>query len=146
VDPEPPLAEDLLRHLEPEGSVLVWYAPFEKGCNESLAAHCPERAAALLGINDRIRDLMEPFSKGWYIHPEFHGSASLKAVLPVLCPALSYADLKIKDGQEAMLSWYGQQQGDLSPQDLAELREALLAYCQRDTYGMVALWNHLQNL
>jgi hypothetical protein len=70
----------------------------------------------------------------------------LKAVLPVLCPALSYADLKIKDGQEAMLSWYGQQQGDLSPQDLAELREALLAYCQRDTYGMVALWNHLQNL
>ena len=146
VDPEPPLAEDLLRHLEPEGSVLVWYAPFEKGCNESLAAHCPERAAALLGINDRIRDLMEPFSKGWYIHPEFHGSASLKAVLPVLCPALSYADLKIKDGQEAMLSWYGQQQGDLSPQDLAELRESLLAYCQRDTYGMVALWNHLQNL
>ncbi len=146
VDPEPPLAADLLRHLGPEGSVLVWYAPFEKGCNESLAAHCPDRAAALLGINNRIQDLMEPFSKGWYIHPEFHGSASLKAVLPVLCPGLSYADLKIKDGQEAMLSWYALQQGDLNPQDLAELREALLAYCQRDTYGMVAIWNYLQKL
>jgi hypothetical protein len=145
-DPEPPLAADLLQHLRPQGSVLVWYAPFERNRNRDLAAHCPDLSEALLAINTCLRDLMTPFSAGWFIHPEFHGSASLKAVLPVLCPDLDYADLKIQDGQEAMLTWYRLQMEDVTPEEQAEVREAMLAYCQRDTYGMVAIWNKLQNL
>ena len=145
-DPEPLLAADLVRHLRPEGAVLVWYAPFEKGRNTGLARHCPELADDLLGINDRIQDLMLPFSSGWYTHPDFHGSASLKAVLPVLCPELDYADLQIRDGQQAMLTWYRLQQGEISPEEETEIREAMLAYCQRDTYGMVAIWNHLRRI
>ncbi|MBG0770882.1 MAG: DUF2779 domain-containing protein, partial [Anaerolineaceae bacterium] len=113
-DPEPLVAADLVRHLGPEGSVLVWYQSFEKGRNASLAEHCPNLAADLLGINDRIRDLMQPFSSSWYIHPDFHGSASLKAVLPVLCPELDYANLIITDGQQAMLTWYRLQQDEVS--------------------------------
>jgi len=145
-DPEPPLATDLVHHLGPEGSVLVWYAPFEKGRNTALARHCPNLAGELLGINERIVDLMLPFSSGWVIHPDFHGSASLKAVLPVLCPELDYADLQIRDGQQAMLTWYRLQQDEASPEEEAEIRKAMLAYCQRDTFGMVAIWNHLRQL
>ncbi|MBG0771949.1 MAG: DUF2779 domain-containing protein, partial [Anaerolineaceae bacterium] len=145
-DPEPLVAADLIMNLGPEGSVLVWYQSFEKGRNASLAQHCPELAADLLGINERIIDLMQPFSSSWYIHPAFHGSASLKAVLPVLCPELDYANLKIKDGQEAMLTWYRLQREELSPEEKAEIREDMLAYCQRDTYGMVAIWDHLRKI
>jgi len=145
-DPEPPMAADLVRHLGPEGTVLVWYAPFEKGRNTGLARHCPEQADALLGINDRIQDLMLPFSSGWFIHPDFHGSASLKAVLPVLCPELDYTDLQIRDGQQAMLTWFRLQQGEFSPEEEAQIRENMLAYCQRDTYGMVAIWNYLRTI
>jgi hypothetical protein len=146
VDPALLLVADLLRHLGPQGSVLVWYAPFERNRNKDLAAHCPDQADALLAINHRLRDLMTPFSAGWFIHPEFHGSASLKAVLPVLCPDLDYADLTIRDGQEAMLTWYRLQMEEIPPEEQAELREAMLSYCQRDTYGMVTIWNKLQNL
>ena len=89
---------------------------------------------------------MQPFSSGWYIHPDFHGSASLKAVLPVLSPELDYANLSITDGQQAMLTWYRLQQGEITPEDEAEIREAMLAYCQRDTYGMVAIWDHLRKI
>ena len=145
-DPEPLLAADLIQHLGPEGSMLVWYQSFEKGRNASLAQHCPDLSADLLGINDRIQDLMQPFSSGWYIHPDFHGSASLKAVLPVLSPELDYANLSITDGQQAMLTWYRLQQGEIAPEDEAEIREAMLAYCQRDTYGMVAIWDHLRKI
>lgn len=146
VDPEPQLAADLLQHLGPQGSVLVWYVPFERNRNKDLVAHCPEQADALLAINDRLRDLMTPFSAGWFVHPKFHGSASLKAVLPVLCPDLDYANLTIRDGQEAMLTWYRLQMDEVSAEEQAKLREAMLAYCQRDTYGMVAIWDKLQNV
>lgn len=145
-DPEPPLVADLVRHLGAKGTVLVWYAPFEKGRNKELARHCPEQAEELQGINDRIQDLMLPFSSGWYIHPKFHGSASLKAVLPVLCPDLDYADLAIRDGQQAMLTWYRLQQDKHSPEEVSEIRKAMLDYCQRDTFGMVAIWKKLRGI
>lgn len=145
-DPEPLLASDLLQHIGSEGSVLVWYQSFEKARNQSLAQHCPELAADLLSINQRIQDLMQPFSSGWYVHPAFHGSASLKAVLPVVCPKLDYGDLTIQDGQQAMLTWYRLQQGEFSPEDETAIRQAMLAYCQRDTYGMVAIWEHLRRI
>ncbi|MBG0786823.1 MAG: DUF2779 domain-containing protein [Anaerolineaceae bacterium] len=145
-DPEPLLAADLLQHIGSEGSVLVWYQSFEKSRNQSLAQHCPELAADLLAINRRIQDLMQPFSSGWYVHPAFHGSASLKAILPALCPELDYDNLTIQDGQQAMLTWYQLQQGQFSPEDEAAIRQAMLAYCQRDTYGMVAIWEYLRRI
>ena len=111
-----------------------------------MAQHCPEQAERLLGINARLVDLMEIFSKGLYVHPDFHGSASLKAVLPVLCPELAYTDLEIANGEEAMLTWYRLQQTDVPPDELKRIDSNLRAYCQRDTYGMVAIWNYLRTL
>jgi hypothetical protein len=145
-DPEPQLVEHLLQHLSPQGSVVVWNQRFERRCNENLARHCPNQAEALLGINDRLFDLMRPFSDGAYVEAGFRGSASLKAVLPVLYPQLDYGDLQIKDGQEAMLTWYWLQQGKVSEEDHDSFRSAMLDYCQRDTYGMVAIWAFLSHL
>jgi hypothetical protein len=145
-EPAPRLVSQLLRDLGPTGSVIVWYKSAEGGWNKGLAHHCPEHAERLLGINERLYDLMEIFSKGYYVHPDFHGSASLKAVLPVLCPELAYTDLEIANGEEAMLTWYWLQQGDVTPEELEKIDANLRAYCQRDTYGMVGIWNVLRHL
>ena len=145
-EPAPKLVTQLLKDLGPTGSVIVWYKSAESGWNKGLAQHCPEHAERLLGINERLFDLMEIFSKGYYVHPDFHGSASLKAVLPVLCPELAYSDLEIANGEAAMLTWYRLQQAEVSPEELSKIDANLRAYCQRDTYGMVAIWQYLRTL
>ncbi len=145
-DPAPKLVSQLLKDLGPTGSVIVWYQSAESGWNKGLARHCPEHAERLLEINARLFDLMEIFSKGTYVHPDFHGSASLKAVLPVLCPELAYSDLEIANGEEAMLTWYWLQQSEVSPEEFVKIDANLRAYCQRDTYGMVAIWKYLRTL
>jgi hypothetical protein len=89
---------------------------------------------------------MRIFKDSHYVHPDFHGSASLKAVLPVLCPDLRYEGLTISNGEEAMLTWYWLQQGQVSPEDRAGTEAAMREYCKLDTYGMVAIWNHLNKL
>ena len=82
----------------------------------------------------------------FYIDPRFRGSASLKAVLPVLCPDLRYADLMIQDGESAMLTWYKLHTGDIPLEKQKETIEWMKAYCKMDTYGMVAIWNLLDAL
>lgn len=57
-------------------------------------------------MNDRVYDLMKVFSQGLYMYPDFKGSASIKKVLPVLCPELSYQDLEIQNGGAAVIQWH----------------------------------------
>ncbi len=142
-DPAPMIVPDLISHLGPQGSVVVWNQSFEAHRNKDLAKHCPEYEGQLLGINDRLYDLMLIFKDGYYVHPDFHGSASLKAVLPVLCPNLGYQALKISSGEQAMLTWYWLQTGEMPEGDRSEIEDAMKAYCKMDTYGMVAILNKL---
>ncbi len=65
----------------------------------------PHSATFYDGLNNRIVDLMHPFSKGLYVDAAFGGSASIKKVLPVLVPELDYSELAIQDGSEAQSSW-----------------------------------------
>ena len=146
IDPAPLIVRDLLKNLGAQGSVIVWNQSFEAQRNRDLAIHCPSFRAQLDSINYRLYDLMKIFKDGLYVHPDFHGSASLKAVLPVLCPELRYESLEISNGEEAMMTWYWLQTGMPDPETLAETEAALKAYCKLDTYAMVAIFNHLQNL
>ena len=145
-DPSPRFAAHLLSHLGPSGSVVVWNKSFEASRNKELAQHCPERAYDLLGINERLFDLMRIFRDGFYVHPAFHGSASLKTVLPVLCPELGYEDLRISSGEEASLTWYHLQKGIIPVEKQAKYESAMKTYCHNDTYGLYAIWKHLHVL
>jgi len=145
-DPAPLIAQNLLKNIGSEGSVVVWYKPFEAGRNKDLARHCPEHAEQLLGINERLFDLMLIFRDGHYIHPDFKGSASLKVVLPALCPALGYNEMTIPDGEAAMLTWYWLHTGTIPAEERQKTIEAMKAYCKMDTYGMVAIWDKLRTL
>lgn len=145
-DPARPLLEHLLARIGPRGSVIVWNQSFEAGRNREMAKTYPEFASQLENINDRMFDLMEIFSKGLYIHPEFHGSASIKNVLPVLAKDLSYDGLSIPKGDAAMMAWVALTRGQLSAAEIEQTRQDLLRYCALDTLAMVRNWQALKNL
>ena len=145
-DPALRLAADLLENIGPTGSVVVWNKSFEMARNREMAALHPQFASGLDSINARIIDLMEVFSKGSYVHPDFRGSASIKNVLPVIAPELSYVDLPIPNGTSAMLAWVAMVTGEMEAPDFEQTRQALLEYCKLDTWAMVRIWQELRKL
>lgn len=139
------LLDSMSQHIGVTGSVVVWYESFEKGRNHELAQLHPEYADFLYGINDRVYDLMLIF-KNNYLHPDFFGSASIKKVLPVMLPDLSYKSLNIQDGTMALSEWEKLVKGGLNEKQKREVRENLLKYCELDTLAMVELYKKLQRL
>lgn len=142
IDPSKKITEELLKVIGTEGSVIVWNKSFECGRNKELGLLQPMYADELGGINERVFDLMEIFSKGLYVDYRFHGSASIKKVLPVLVPNLSYADLEIGEGATAMTKWWKMVNGDAAKDQTAR---DLLKYCELDTWAMVEIWRKLKN-
>ncbi len=145
VDPAYDLTKNLCEVIGDEGSIIVWNKGFECGRNDELAVLCPEYADQLKSINDRVFDLMEIFSQGLYVDYRFHGSASIKKVLPVLVPELSYKDLEIGEGATAMLKWNEMVFGDLSDDEREGIKVNLLTYCKLDTWAMVEIWRKLRD-
>ncbi|MEJ2757634.1 MAG: DUF2779 domain-containing protein, partial [Anaerolineales bacterium] len=106
----------------------------------------PQYADRLENLNERIFDLMEVFSKGKYVHPDFHGSASIKYVLPVLTEDLSYKGMPVSKGDEAMMAWVKLMTEPLTDEEKAQIRADMLAYCALDTLAMVRNWQFLVDL
>jgi predicted RecB family nuclease len=136
-DPREKMIESLLETLGEKGSIIVYYQSFEAQRLGELAEQFPEYKTQLNAIKARLWDQWKLF-KNDYKHPDFGGSTSLKKVLPVLVPEMSYDHLEIQDGQEAQAIW------DLVIQGKAgEKREEMLAslrtYSEQDTYAMVKI-------
>ena len=146
-DPRQALAESLVAHCEGDGSVVTYHSSFEKGCLKGLAEAAPDLADDLMHIHARVVD-MEPTVAHHVYHPDFHGSFSLKVVLPTLCPDVTYEGLTISDGSTAQLEiarlLYGP--APLGAEEAARLRADLLAYCELDTWAMVVLHEKLREL
>ncbi len=139
------LLDTLKAHIGSVGSVVVWYESFEKARNMELMELHPEDREFLEDINSRVFDLMKVFKKD-YLHPEFKGSASIKKVLPVLLPELSYKSLDIQDGTMALSEWEKMIKGDMGQGDIEKTRENLLKYCELDTLAMVEIYKKLKEL
>lgn len=141
--------ENLIHHLSENiapigGSVIVWNKSFEIPRNKEMAAIHPQYADFLQSVNDRVYDLMDIFKDGLYLHPQFKGSYSIKKVLPVLCPALSYKSLQIQNGTEAVIWWHRMTDGKVDGKE-QEVSNDLLKYCELDTWAMVQIWAVLVN-
>lgn len=139
-DPAPLIAESLKTHIGDLGSVIVWNARFEASRNAEVGELLPATAAFMTSVNDRMYDLMMIVRKGYYVDSRFGGSASLKKVLPVLCPELSYNDLAIHEGGTASASWATLTNANIPTAQRDQLRKDMLAYCGLDTYAMVAIY------
>ena len=142
-DPREPFAKSLIQTLGTSGSIVV-YSSFEATRIRELAdalSHLSRDLHALL--DGRIFDIHPVIKKHCY-HPEFHGSFSLKSVLPALVPDLGYDDLEITDGAQASVAYAE----IISPSTASSrrnfLRASLLSYCKRDTEAMVRLFQTLR--
>ena len=143
-DPRRPVLESLLSHISSHGSVVVYKASFEKGVLEHLADLFPEHAPVLQSITERLWDLLNIF-KEHYTHPDFLGSNSLKAVLPVLVPSLDYQDLDVRDGTEAQATWNLMLNTE-NETNKNEWINRLKAYCKMDTLATVEIYKALLTL
>ncbi len=141
-DPRIPLLEQMLFEIGNNGSVLVWNKTFEKSCILKMAKQFPEYELQLLSIVERMEDLMTPFQKKYIASDLFYGSYSIKNILPVLVPELSYSNLEINNGTLAS-STYGLL-NSISAEQQIVIRKQLLEYCHLDTLAMVKIWEKLQ--
>ncbi|MGV8025387.1 MAG: DUF2779 domain-containing protein [Anaerolineaceae bacterium] len=139
-DPAPALLEQLSHTIQPQGSIIVWNKGFECSRNNEMAEIHPAYTVLLENVNSRVFDLMEIFSQNLYIHPDFHGSASIKKVLPVLVPELSYDGMEINKGDEASIAWWQIVHGKLSEEEKEKKFFELLKYCQLDTKAMLKIF------
>lgn len=145
-DPSKSLIKQLREDIGDTGTVFVWFKPFEMTRNKELAIIHPEYAAFLEDLNDRIYDLGDFINFGFYLHPNFKGSWSIKNVLPVMVPELSYDEMEIGKGDQAMIAWWELINDKLSADDAEKTKTVLLEYCKLDTWAMVKIWEKLFKL
>lgn len=125
------------------GTFVSWHASFEIGRNKDLIDWLPEYTNYLTYINEHTFDLEQIFKKD-YIDYRFHGSSSIKKVLPVLCPEISYTDLDVNNGTMALDTW-GRMVLDPNFNEVIDAtRQQLLEYCKLDTLAMVKIYEVLK--
>ena len=142
-DPRRPLTESLIRDIGDSGTIIAYNAPFEKRVIRDLSRIFPEHRRTLHRYLQRFWDLLDIF-RNYYFDPAFGGSNSIKHVLPVLVPELSYATLEVQSGDIAQLAWKEM----ISTQDRSkrlELEHSLKEYCKLDTLAMVELYRALRD-
>ena len=138
------LIESMSKNVLDQGTIICWYKPFEKRMLKRLRELHPEYSTYIDNISMRIYDLMEIFSKAMYVDYRFQGSSSLKKVLPILVPQLSYKDLEIQDGAQATSEWEDMILDSTVDKNL--VRKNLLKYCAQDTIAMLEIYKFLCNL
>jgi len=145
-DPTKFLVNSLKKNIGDKGSIVVWFKVFETSIHNKIAERLSEELDYMNDLNNRIFDLMDIFSKQLYVHKNFKGSVSIKNVLPVLIPELTYKDLAIQEGTSAFLNWNKIMDNELAENEIKKIVNDLKIYCKQDTFAMYKIWNVLQEL
>ena len=145
-DPRRALAEAMIAAIGDLGSVVVYYAPFEKTRIKEMIEAFPDLRPRLESFLARIWDLETPFSKKWYYDRRFEGRSSIKNVLPVLVPEMSYKGLAIGKGDMAQAKYVEMISLPLGSSERETIRKNLLEYCGQDTLAMVEVLKKLSRL
>jgi hypothetical protein len=124
--------------------VVAYNIAFERGVLLHLAGQFPEYGDRLRDIAGRLWDQLAIFRQHYH-HHGFARSNSLKAVLPVVVPTLSYKALAVQNGVQAQVAWQALRgEGDTAVQ--TQLAAQLREYCHLDTLAMVEIHRVLSNL
>lgn len=139
-DPSRAFAEAVIAACGETEPVFAYNASFESTQLKGLAQRLPQLRGALLGIVERLVDLLPVANKRYY-HPSQQGSWSIKHVLPAIAPDLRYDALDgVHDGGGAMQAFAEAIAPETTPDRKAQIEQQLLTYCRLDTYAMVRLW------
>ncbi len=141
-------ADSLVGNIREEGSVIVYNKAFESSVNNEIAEMYPDLKEEMERINANMIDFMLPFRQRNYYAKEMRGSYSIKEVLPALYPddyELNYENLSlVHEGEEASDAFATLK--DKSREEQEKVREALLAYCKLDTYGLVKIYEKFREV
>ncbi|KAG5485336.1 hypothetical protein LSCM4_05972 [Leishmania orientalis] len=138
--------------LQPyDGCFIAHFASFEKACLEKLGQ-------LEVAYKDEIKsfwflDTLDLIKKG-YLHPNAHGSNSLKKVLPALCPDFQYGvfgsettPMVLLPASDGALGVSGS--GTTAPVSDASLSKSSVGECQdeqkgENAMGVYRLWHHME--
>jgi len=140
-DPREGFARTLLDALKKKGTIFI-YTTYEKGIITRLAEHFPQLRNDLLLIPKRFKDLCAIIRNNFY-HPGFHGSFSLKSVLPNLVLDMDYQKLAIQEGNQASFEFLRMIDPSTTPEEKQKIKQELLEYCGYDTLAMVKIRDKL---
>ncbi|HEX9255170.1 MAG TPA: DUF2779 domain-containing protein [Candidatus Angelobacter sp.] len=143
-DPRPEFMRCLGDVLPRQGSVVAFNAPFELGRLKECSELLPEFRPCVAGIKRRIVDLLLPFRRFHYYHPQQNGNASMKAVLPALT-GRGYDQLAIQDGGMASQEFLRGHFGSVTDEERERVRRQLEEYCGLDTMGMIQIVDALRD-
>ena len=73
----------------------------------------------------------------------FGGSTSIKKVLPVIVPDLTYADMEVANGTDAMEAFTRLLEMP-DGLDKTKLQNEMLGYCKLDTLAMVEIFKKME--
>jgi predicted RecB family nuclease len=142
-DPRRNFISSLCDALGHHGHIVAYNASFESQRLHGLAERFPEFRDQIEQITMRLWDLL-PVVRNHVYHPDFHGSFSLKSVLPTLVPDLTYEGMEVANGTDAGAAWEKLVRGNLPDAEKERLNTALLVYCRQDTIAMVRVLNQLR--
>lgn len=133
-----------------KSTFIVWHEWFENTRNKEIAKLFPDLADAFLTINERTYDLKRVVSDGYYVDPACKWSASIKKVLPVLVPDMSYDGMEIGRWDIAMRALHDLIT-DKTPVKTPvtqrnQVIKNLLLYCWQDTLAMVRIFEAVRDL
>ena len=145
-DPSLPSIEHMRAMIDPSdgGPIFVYFATYERGRLSELAARHPVQSDLVQTYAGRLVDLL-PIVKEHFYHPSMRGSFSIKKVLPVVAPDLSYAELEgVQEGTGAQVAYIDAALNSETPvRQKAAIEQQLRTYCRQDTWAMVEIAHFL---
>ena len=145
IDPRPDILRGLKKLLGSKGTILTFNMSFESARLNEMSRDFPEYRSWFEKIKPRIADLIVPFRRFAYYHPDQEGTASIKRVLPSLT-GKSYSDLNIHEGGSASLEFLRVTFGQVAAEERDRVRKDLLIYCGLDTQGMIDILRALAKI
>lgn len=137
-DPREDFARTLHERLKDGGSILH-YSAYERSTIKDLAARGVPYADELESMLERRGLDLEVIVKECYADARFGGRTSIKAVLPVIAPDLSYDGLAIHDGDQAQMEFMRAMEPGCPEETRRKIFNGLREYCKLDTWAMVRL-------
>ena len=138
--------EHMLRELPKEGTILAYNA---KGAEvlrvRELMKAFPEYTEELEDVCRRFVDLSVPFLSGMVYDTRMRGLYSLKIIKGVINDKVSYHDLDVENGLDAV-SVYRKLLKEKNLETKKQYYEDLYKYCGMDSYTMIEVISWLRSL
>lgn len=135
------LAEKLIEYLGDSGSIIT-YSNFERIGIGKLSALFPDLSEKLNILISRIVDFEVLVRKNYY-DIGFQGKSTIKKILPIMIPDMSYEELEIGEGGDAAAAFAFMAMGNYDNEKIEETKKNLLKYCAQDTYAMLRIHKFL---